>query len=81
MNDTSSIKTHFRRCHLCGQVNASEGEIVHKCESCGKNLAPFFFFDEKKAMGLVSDPEKTLQNADDAEVLKYPPLWGITVIW
>lgn len=74
-------KTHFRRCHHCGYVNWSEGQVVSHCDGCNKKLAPFFFFDENKAMGLQTDPENTLREAEDPIVLKYPPLWGITVIW
>ena len=77
-------KSHFRRCHLCGAVNVAEGELVEDCESCGKHLAPFYFFDESRAMGLhnsnlSSSEEKAFYSSLPRN--EYPPIWGLTVYW
>lgn len=82
---------HIRRCHVCGAVNETESALVDKCHQCGKFFAPFVFFDEKAALGLV-EPAKDdaasvvtnrLRSNDWHHRIKtqYPPLWGITVYW
>jgi hypothetical protein len=38
----------FRRCHICGETTEDSVSEVIKCGHCGKNLAPFFYFDLKK---------------------------------
>ncbi len=37
---------HFRRCHVCGAVTERK-DPVDRCETCGKFISPFFYFDEK----------------------------------
>lgn len=37
---------HYRRCHLCDHVTEQAGEVVTKCDHCGKHMAPFYFFNE-----------------------------------
>ncbi|MNJ98457.1 hypothetical protein D3C87_162230 [compost metagenome] len=77
------IRTHFRVCHMCGSLNTADGDLVTACEGCGKHLAPFYFFDESRAMGLntlvlssnESEPETTLPHKE------YPPVWGLTAYW
>jgi hypothetical protein len=77
-------KTHFRRCHLCGTVNVAEGRLVESCQTCGKHLAPFYFFDESKAIGLTNP---NLSSSDEQAFFtslpckEYPPIWGLTVYW
>ncbi|NUN06210.1 MAG: hypothetical protein HUU57_10660 [Bdellovibrio sp.] len=74
--------THFRICHICGTVNSAEGALVTTCESCGKHLAPFYFFDESKAMGLNSGFYSSLkQTPHRLPLAEYPPVQGLTVYW
>jgi len=70
-------QTHFRLCHICGTVNWSYAELVKECSSCGKQLAPFYFFDESKAMGLPS----THQISRVLPLESYPAVIGLTVYW
>ena len=70
-------KTHFRLCHLCGTVNWSYSELVKDCSACGKHLAPFYFFDESKAMGLPS----TYVISKVLPLESYPAIVGLTVYW
>ena len=37
---------HIRRCHICGGITESDGQVVAKCDHCGKAMAPFYFFNE-----------------------------------
>lgn len=89
-----NVKTHFRRCHICGTANSAEGDLVTACECCGKHLAPFYFFDESRAMGLTDSSFCSAKISDDMGVKateretesvlphkEYPPVWGLTVYW
>lgn len=70
--------THIRRCHVCGNTNESTNSASFKCKSCGKPLAPFYFFDEAKLDGLLeSGPYfSSLKKAPD-----YNPLYGFSIYW
>ncbi|MGE0634379.1 MAG: hypothetical protein AB7O96_18330 [Pseudobdellovibrionaceae bacterium] len=70
---------HIRRCHVCGEVNESEHGTVHKCENCGKHLAPFYYFDESKCipLGDALDSEKSEAKQDSY----YNPIWGLSAFW
>lgn len=78
-----SEKTHFRRCHVCGEVNSVEGALVTSCQGCGKHLAPFYFFDESRAMGLNSNFYSSIKEPAESRLplKEYPPVWGLTVYW
>jgi hypothetical protein len=89
-NHTSEDNTHihFRRCHVCGEMNESENKLVERCFHCKKSLAPFVFFDEKKALGIADvSPENPLKKASSYKITRlatqsiYPPIWGLTVYW
>jgi hypothetical protein len=72
----SKGRLHIRRCHICEGVTESDEGIVDRCEHCGKNMAPFFFFDEKKV-----EPQ------DEAEIrtpwygVDRKPIQGLTAYW
>ena len=74
-----SQKVHYRRCHVCGELNEAAGELVRHCHHCGKTLAPFFYFDESKVMGLAVEPRK--EQESKLPLRDYPPLWGLTAYW
>lgn len=74
--------THFRLCHRCGTVSSADGALVTTCQCCGKHLAPFYFFDESRALGL--NPSKfnsDLQASTKLPHKEYPPVKGLTVYW
>jgi hypothetical protein len=71
-------KTHFRLCHICGTANWNYGDLVKDCSCCGKHLAPLYFFDESKAMGLPST-HKIESRALPHE--SYPAIIGLTAYW
>lgn len=71
-----SDKLHWRRCHVCGGVNWSSSEEVHRCEHCGKSLAPFFYFSEASAP-VFSD----FQLRPPLLKGEYQPIWGLTALW
>ena len=81
----TATKTHFRLCHICGTANSMEGGLVTYCESCGKHLAPFYFFDESKAMGLretgVYSDDRGSASGTCLPHKEYPPVWGLTAYW
>jgi hypothetical protein len=66
----------YRRCHICGAITEKSGSSVQRCGSCGKNLAPFYFFDEMSVVPL-SDHEST----PGWRVGDRRPLRGFTAIW
>lgn len=79
-------KTHIRRCHVCGEMNEVEGKTVDRCTSCGKHLAPFYFFDESQMDGfgdLTNELELKSEQKDLGKKLEpfYHPIWGLTVLW
>ncbi len=71
---------HFRRCHICGHLTDQELGLVETCSGCGKVLAPMFYFDERRALGLKSeiDIERMTTSLPRQE---YPPIFGLTVYW
>lgn len=78
-----SDKIHYRVCHVCGEVNEAEDSLVTECKSCGKHLAPFYYFDESRAMGLKS-PERSVFEERMMSRLpysQYPPVFGLTAYW
>ena len=87
MFKAQATKTHYRVCHHCGTTNRAEGDLVSECQDCGKHLAPFYFFDESKAMGLknsnfYSNEDKIRdQETDSLPHKEYPPIWGLTAYW
>ena len=75
-------KVHIRRCHQCGEVCESQGKLVTECSRCGKHLAPFYYYNERLAMSLISAEEAATEYRSPALPLKdYPVLWGLTVYW
>ncbi len=71
---------HFRRCHICCAINSKEEDLVSRCEACGKFLAPFYYFDERRALGLMSKLDvKAITTSLPRE--EYPPVHGISVYW
>lgn len=76
------MKVHYRRCHRCLTVNCQNDSLVDRCQTCGKHLMSFLFFDEKLALGLdISSNE--LIDKKQSSILKanYPPVQGLTVYW
>lgn len=77
-------KTHYRLCHRCGTANSSEEKLVTTCRCCGKHLAPFYFFDESRAMGLKnSNFYSTGRPAAPTSLphAEYPAIRGLTAYW
>ena len=76
-------RLHLRRCHQCHHVNEGHGgQLVQKCENCGKSLAPFYYFDESKAVGLKTEAEAAEEYKSSALPWReYPPIFGLTVYW
>lgn len=69
---------HIRRCHVCGNTNESENAANLKCQSCGKPMAPFYYFDESQLDGLLEMGPylSILKEAPD-----YNPLYGLSIYW
>ncbi|MFN3697003.1 MAG: hypothetical protein ACK4VO_06125 [Pseudobdellovibrio sp.] len=83
---------HFRRCHICGELNEKSYHLVERCGHCQKAFAPFVFFDERKALGVSNDisdegPDHPAKKASSYKITRlasesnYPPIWGLTVYW
>ena len=70
--------THVRRCHVCGHVNESDHSAVHKCDGCGKYLAPFYYFDESQLDGLK---ENGFYLSLWKSIHAYHPIWGLSTYW
>lgn len=82
MSEPTSSIYHVRRCHVCGHVTELEGAAIHKCESCGKHLAPFFYFDESKLEGLKEQgPYLSTWNQVQHEPGTFNPIWGLSTYW
>lgn len=78
--DRLGIKIHYRRCHVCGTTNECIGELVTECEGCHKRLLPFFYYDEREAMGislLVAKVKMKTRLPHES----YPPLQGLSSFW
>lgn len=77
----ATSKVHYRVCHMCGEVNHQEHGLVGNCSSCGKHLAPFYYFDESRAMGLTDPNAEKPYRSSALPHQEYPPIWGLTVYW
>lgn len=78
-----SQKIHFRVCHVCGTSNEACDSLVVECSGCGKHLAPFYYFDESRAMGLAPTA-RTSYEEKMRSILphrEYPPVYGLTAYW
>jgi ribosomal protein S14 len=82
MSQPTTPVYHIRRCHVCGSVTESEGSAVHKCASCGKHLAPFYYFDESKLEGLLeSGPYLSTWKTTTLSPGAFNPIWGLSTYW
>ena len=70
------LAMHYRRCHVCNEVSEVETGTVKHCGSCGKAMAPFFFFEEIETP-VVSEFE--LRPA--YQLGTHPPVRGLTAYW
>jgi hypothetical protein len=70
--------THIRRCHHCHHVNESTDSSNMNCQSCGKHLAPFYFFDESSLDGIDAGG---LHLSSLHSATKTLPIWGISLYW
>lgn len=68
--------THYRRCHICGHTNVQSASPVAHCGSCGKILAPFYYFDDRFTMIQGEDTMRPPQLSGE-----YGPIQGLTVYW
>ncbi len=76
-------RVHYRLCHVCGELNEATSSLVVECRSCGKHLAPFYYFDESRAMGLASSA-RSIYEEKMRSILphrEYPPVYGLTAYW
>jgi hypothetical protein len=78
-----SQKIHFRACHQCGGLNEAPDSLVTDCQHCGKHLAPFYYFDESRAMGLVPTERSSFEEKMRSVLphKEYPPVYGLTAYW
>lgn len=73
---TETKSTHFRRCHICGEVTEKIGATVNRCGHCGKTMAPFYFFEEERVQPL-SEHEFRPPRQDGGRF----PVRGLTAFW
>ena len=79
-----STHSHFRRCHVCGELNCADDHLVTECQHCGKHLAPFYYFDESRAIGQLGSVQDQAEEYFKSSALPhrdYPPVRGLTVYW
>jgi hypothetical protein len=84
MNESKFV--HFRRCHVCDGVSEMSETHVQKCGDCGKNLAPYYFFDESTVPVYSVDE---LLPLEERVICKDPsdssprrlPLRGVSTFW
>jgi hypothetical protein len=67
---------HFRRCHVCGEVNSRLGEHIERCRHCNKPIAPFYFFDEHQVEVYSENRERPSHENGERS-----PILGLTAIW
>lgn len=65
---------HFRRCHVCGAVT-ERNDPVDQCETCGKFISPFFYFDERT---IAVKAESGSVNPGQGQMR---PLIGLAAYW
>ena len=71
-----SQSVHIRRCHVCGKVNESCGNPVEKCFSCGKSIAPFYYFDEAGTETMSENCTRPVSTEG-----QFRPIYGLSTYW
>lgn len=75
-------KWHVRRCHMCGEITEVQGQLLSECAHCGKHLSPFYYFNEKLAMSLITLEQASREYKSSAlPHAEYPPIFGLTAYW
>lgn len=69
-------RTHIRRCHVCGITHEADGEEVKVCGSCGKHMAPFYFFEDTEVV-----PHSDFGLRPERPAGKVRPVLGFTAYW
>ena len=79
--ESAGDRLHLRRCHVCDAVSEQNGDVVSKCEGCGKFMAPFFFFNEKRVV-IFTDREMrpSLPHVTQTSEERMP-IRGLTAYW
>jgi len=67
---------HIRRCHMCGAVTEREGALVEKCRDCGKPMAPFYYFDDRRVPICSEMDLRPRQHLGERS-----PVRGLTAFW
>ena len=71
-----SLATHIRRCHKCDAITECDEHDVKACASCGKRVAPFYFFSDAE---VVPHGDNALRPSRlDGKVR---PVLGLTAYW
>ncbi len=65
----------FRRCHVCGDVSTQSGR-VEECESCGKPIPPFYYFDDRSTPVATDNAERPTFSKQHVN-----PILGLTAYW
>jgi hypothetical protein len=71
---------YLRRCHVCGATIEKESQSMGCCAHCGKNIAPFYYFDERQIIGFGDVIGETVREGDSTDHT-YRPLIGIGLYW
>jgi hypothetical protein len=74
----SKVRLHIRRCHICAGVTECEGAVVNRCQSCGKTMAPFYFFNEFEVTPYTDGGVRRALILGPNERI---PVWGFTAYW
>jgi len=82
MSDFDDTVLHIRRCHVCGGVSEQADSAIHKCQHCGKHLAPFYYFDESKLEGIAElGPYLSVWKNAELGTGTFNPIWGLSTYW
>lgn len=68
--------THIRRCHKCDAINECDEHDVKSCSSCGKPMAPFYFFND-----IEVTPHSDFDLRPERPDGKVRPVLGFTAYW
>jgi hypothetical protein len=60
------MSMQVRRCHVCGEVSESAGDIL-QCRHCKKSLLPFYYFEKKRLKDSGANDTTDMMNTTASE--------------
>ena len=81
------MRTYFRRCHVCLNLNVAIGKRIDQCRRCHAELTPFYYFDDFEIEPYFEHKielafhEPLVQEEEEGGDVEFSPLVGLSFFW